>query len=89
MFPSICLTSGLQDRGTVAPPKSDLWETAVSCLSHSDKMFHHLGGTLFPAEGPHVPAGGRMNGYTGRRGKGSGEVQPGEPFVLTEAEDPL
>lgn len=69
MFHSVCLTSGLQSRGIVAPPNLDLWETAVSCMCHSDKMFHHLGWISFLAEGPHVQAGERMNGCKLRRGR--------------------
>lgn len=71
MFHSVCLTSRLQDRGIVAPPEFDLWETAVSCLCHSDKMFHPLGWISFLAEGPHVQAGGRTNGYKLGRGRES------------------
>ena len=65
MFRSDCLTSGLHRREIVAPPQLDLWETAVSCLCHGDKMSHRLGRTSFLAEGPCVRAGGRMRGYAG------------------------
>lgn len=69
MFHSVCLTSGLQSREIITPPKLDLWETAVSRLCHSDKMFYCLGWISFLAEGPCVQAGGWMRGCRLRGGR--------------------
>lgn len=68
MFHSVSLTSGLQSKRIITPPKRDVWETAVSCMCHGDKMFHLLGWISFLAEGLHVPAG---RGCKLRRGKES------------------
>lgn len=69
MFHSVCLTSGLQRREIITPPKLDLWETAVSRLCHSDKMFYYLGWISFLAEGPCVQAGRWMRGCRLRGGR--------------------
>lgn len=84
MVHSICLTSGLQGRGIVTPPKLDLWEKAVSCLSHSDRTFHHLGGISFLQRG-HMS--GRWEGEWVHAEKRGRKEQSGESRMLTEAED--